>query len=88
MQIEQEMLDRLKLGTYSDLYDDLLNINKNAFEDYVKKQNKAEEEDEIESMDIEELDDLEDIENNFEYVFNKDKTDINEFIDDENNSVI
>lgn len=31
------MLDRLKLGTYSNLYDDLLNINQNAFEDYVKK---------------------------------------------------
>ncbi len=33
--IEKELLDRLKLGTYSELYDDLLNLNKHAFEKHV-----------------------------------------------------
>ena len=27
LKIEKEMMDRLKLGTYSSLYDDLLNLN-------------------------------------------------------------
>ena len=34
--IEKELLDRLKLGTYSNLYEDLLNLNQTAFEKHVK----------------------------------------------------
>lgn len=36
--IEKELLDRLKLGTYSNLYEDLLNLNKHAFEKHVEQQ--------------------------------------------------
>lgn len=34
--IEKELLDRLKLGTYTDLYEDLLNLNQTAFEKHVQ----------------------------------------------------
>lgn len=57
------MLDRLKLGTYSDLYEDLLNIDKEEFDKHL-------EENKIEESDIEELESLEEFED-FEYVTEK-----------------
>lgn len=38
-QIEQELLDRLKLGTYGELYEDLLNLNKDAFDKHLEDEN-------------------------------------------------
>ena len=37
--IEKELLDRLKLGTYGKLYEDLVNLNKNAFEEHLANEN-------------------------------------------------
>lgn len=34
--IEKELLDRLKLGTYGELYDDLVNLNKGVFERHLE----------------------------------------------------
>ena len=62
--IEKELLDRLKLGTYSDLYEDLLNLNKTAFEKHIEQQQLA-------VSDSEEIEALaqEDIEDQFDFVF-------------------
>ena len=57
------MLDRLKLGTYSDMYEDLLNINQEEFDKHL-------EENKIEESDIEELESIEEFED-FEYVTEK-----------------
>ena len=40
-EIEKELMDRLKLGTYETQYDDLLNLNPTAFENVVNKMNLA-----------------------------------------------
>lgn len=52
--IEKELLDRLKLGTYGELYDDLVNLNKNAFDKMVDDQEQVEESEEV-SFDSAEL---------------------------------
>jgi protein MAK16 len=54
-EIEKELMDRLKLGTYGELYDDLLNLNKNAFNKHLKDNELDDEEavSENESLDIE-----------------------------------
>lgn len=52
--IEKELLDRLKMGTYGELYDDLINLNKNVF-DKVANQNELIEEDEDLSFESHEL---------------------------------
>lgn len=62
--IEQELLDRLRLGTYSDLYEDLLNLNKTAFEKHVERQREALSE--SEELGIEPG---QDIEEQFDFVF-------------------
>lgn len=62
--IEKELMDRLKLGTYSEMYDDLLNLNKTAFEKHLEKQDILEDED-LEEIDFEDVD----IEDNLEFVF-------------------
>lgn len=59
LEIEKELLDRLKLGTYNDLYEDLLNLNKNAFEEHVNKQNVVEDDLEKELAELEEIEDIE-----------------------------
>ncbi len=70
LNIEKELLDRLKMGTYAELYDDLLNLNQNAFEKHVQKQNAQKDMiDEYDDLE-EDIDDIE-IENDFEYVFNQ-----------------
>lgn len=75
-QIERELLDRLKLGTYGELYEDLLNLNKKAFNQHLEDENAV-------NSDIEDFegDDIDfesvDIENDFEYVFNKKNADDN-----------
>lgn len=38
-QIEKELLDRLKLGTYGEMYEDLLNLNKKAFNKHLEDEN-------------------------------------------------
>lgn len=38
-QIEKELLDRLKLGTYGELYEDLMNLNKKAFDKHLEDEN-------------------------------------------------
>lgn len=40
--IEQELLDRLKMGTYGELYDDLVNLNRGAFDKLVNEKEKDE----------------------------------------------
>lgn len=40
--IEKELLDRLKMGTYGELYEDLVNLNKNAFEEHLVNENAEE----------------------------------------------
>ncbi len=62
--IEKELLDRLKLGTYSDLYEDLLNLNKTAFEKHIDQQKEA-----ISESDEIEVNDQDDIEDQFEFVY-------------------
>ena len=42
-QIERELLDRLKEGTYGKLYEDMLNLNPKAFEDLVDEREMVEE---------------------------------------------
>ena len=56
-------MDRLKLGTYSNMYEDLLNLDKEEFDKHL-------EENKIEESDIEELESLEEFED-FEYVTEK-----------------
>lgn len=51
--IEQELLDRLKIGTYGDLYDDLFNLNPTAMNRYLEEQNKPQEEMESDEESIE-----------------------------------
>ena len=36
-EIEKELLERLKNGTYGELYDDLLNLNKRAFNKHIEE---------------------------------------------------
>ena len=43
-EIEKELLDRLKLGTYGELYEDLLNLNKAAFNRHLEDNELADEE--------------------------------------------
>lgn len=65
--IEKELMDRLKLGTYAEMYDDLLNLNKTAFEKHLEKQDILENDEELEEIDFENVD----IEDNLEFVFEK-----------------
>ena len=53
-QIEQELLDRLKLGTYGELYEDLVNLNKNAFNKHLEDENAVNSE--IEDFEDDEID--------------------------------
>jgi len=53
-QIEQELLDRLKLGTYGELYEDLLNLNKDAFNKHLENENAVNSE--IEDFEDDEID--------------------------------
>ena len=75
-QIEKELLDRLKLGTYGELYEDLLNLNKNAFKEHLKDENAVDSEIEDFELDDVDFDDV-DIDNDFEYVFSKKNKDDN-----------
>lgn len=52
--IEKELLDRLKLGTYGELYDDLVNLNRKAFSK-LQEEEGAEAESEEVSFDSAEL---------------------------------
>ena len=36
--IEKELLDRLKLGTYGELYEDLVNLNKKVFDQMLENE--------------------------------------------------
>jgi len=76
-EIEKELLDRLKLGTYGELYDDLLNLNKSAFNKHLKDNELEDEENALsdeESINMEELD----IENDLEYLAGHDDFDLDE----------
>lgn len=53
--IEKELLDRLKMGTYGELYDDLVNLNRGAFDKLVDENERLEESEEL-SFDSAELD--------------------------------
>ena len=73
LEIENELFDRLKLGTYGTLYDDLVNLDEQKFKE------KLNNEDLIES-EIEDLEDLqfefeEEIENNLEYIMQNEDED-------------
>ena len=66
-EIEKELVDRLKLGTYGQLYEDLYNINPHAFKRHVNE-NEIVENDSLlseKSVSLEEIDS----ENDLEYVF-------------------
>lgn len=54
-QIEKELLDRLKLGTYGELYEDLYNLNPNAMDKYIEEKGEKIEEDisDEESLELE-----------------------------------
>ena len=43
-QIEKELLDRLKLGTYGELYEDLYNLNPKAMNKYIEETGEREDE--------------------------------------------
>ena len=53
-QIEQELLDRLKMGTYGELYEDLMNLNKKAFDKHLEDENAVNSE--IEDFEGDEID--------------------------------
>jgi len=81
-EIEKELLDRLKLGTYGELYDDLLNLNRGAFNKHIKD-NEIEDEENVlsdeESINMEELD----IENDLEYLAGHEDFDLDEDDDED-----
>ena len=60
-EIEKELLDRLKLGTYGELYQDLLNLNKSAFNKHLEE-NEMEEGGELENDELDLEGSLDDIE--------------------------
>lgn len=45
--IEKELIDRLKMGTYGELYDDLVNLNQNAFNQMLDDQEALPESEEV-----------------------------------------
>ena len=51
--IEKELLDRLKLGTYGELYDDLYNLNRNAMDEFLKENELPDEEEEFSEQSLE-----------------------------------
>jgi protein MAK16 len=79
-EIEKELLDRLKLGTYGELYDDLLNLNKTAFNKHIKDGEIEDEENVLSDEESIQLDEI-DIENDLEYLAGHEDFDLDE--DDE-----
>ena len=57
-EIKKELLDRLKLGTYGELYDDLMNLNPSAFKKHLQ-QNELDEEENENEVNFEESIDME-----------------------------
>lgn len=54
-QIEEELLERLKSGTYGELYEDMLNLNPKAFEELIDEKEVSEEdeyEEDLEALEI------------------------------------
>lgn len=69
-EIEKELVDRLKLGTYGELYDDLFNLHPQAFKKHVNENELSADEESVEaegSVSLQEIDS----DNDLEYVFDK-----------------
>lgn len=54
-QIEDELLERLKKGTYGELYEDLLNLNPKAFDGLIEEKELDEEDEYAEDLEALEL---------------------------------
>ena len=54
-QIEEELLERLKQGTYGELYEDLLNLNPKAFDEMIEEKELEEEDEYAENLEALEL---------------------------------
>lgn len=69
--IEVELVERLKLGTFGELYEDLYNVHKGAFKEYLGENEVEGELDDEEEEDDEEVD----YENDLEHVFDPENED-------------
>ena len=54
-QIEKELLERLKAGTYGEMYEDMLNLNPKAFENLIEENEVYEEDQYVENLEALEL---------------------------------
>lgn len=79
--IEKELLDRLKLGTYGELYEDLVNLNKKVFDQMLENEEAVPESEDV-SFNSAELEQI-DIENDLEFVAGKDGFDEEDFEDED-----
>lgn len=71
-EIEKELADRLKMGTYGKIYDDIFNLDKKAFKTHLDE-NELEEANDDFDEDLEELEAEIESENDLEFVFDKEE---------------
>lgn len=76
LNIEKELIDRLQMGVHQELYEDILNWNKTAFDQLLAAQQVEQDQDISEEIEDE-------IENNLEFVFNQNNIDPDEDDDEE-----